>query len=112
NTVAIVGGTGICTGSVIARNAVLTAQHCHCDGVNKQVYVGSEFDDSQPLIRVVRSEPMRRCEDPQSSPADTAVLFIDGEFPASVEIARFATPALIDNARTVRAVGFGRTENG
>lgn len=112
NTVAIVGGSGICTGTVIARNAVLTAQHCHCGGVNRQVYVGHEFDDTGPLFRIVRSEPMRRCNDPGSNPADAAVMFIDGAFPDSVVPARLAAPAQIDNARIVRAVGFGRTETG
>jgi len=57
NTVVITGSSGLCTGTAISRNAILTAQHCHCDGVNQFVGIGSHYDDQHPGIPVSKAFP-------------------------------------------------------
>src|SRR6202008_4095584 len=52
DTVAIMGNGGICTGTVIAPNAVLTAAHCYCEGVSDQVYVGQNINNPSTAVKV------------------------------------------------------------
>jgi hypothetical protein len=112
NTVVVTGGSGLCSGTVIAKNAVLTAQHCHCDGVNQFVATGSTFDGQHPGIPIAKSTPMKKCDQPVSAEADVALLILRDDLDASVVPATFASSARIDNARSVRLVGFGRDTNG
>jgi secreted trypsin-like serine protease len=107
-----VGGTGLCTGTVVGPKAVLTAQHCYCDHVDKKAWVTNFFDDSAPGYEIAEGHPMRQCGDPQSTAADVALLITRTPFDASVTPAVFASKDMIDHARLVRAVGFGKTDRG
>jgi len=111
NTVVITGNSGLCTGTAISKNVVITAQHCHCDGVNQFVGVGTHYDDQHPGIRVARSVPMKKCDKPVSAQADIALLILEQDFEASVIPATLASQSLIDHATQVRVVGFGRDEH-
>jgi Trypsin len=112
NTVVVSGPSGLCSGTAIARNAVLTAQHCHCDGVNRFVAIGSTFDGLHPGIAVAQSVPMKNCDQPVTAAADVALLILKSNLDPSVVPATFASSALIDSAKTVRVVGFGKDSNG
>jgi Trypsin len=112
NTVVISGGSGLCSGTAIARNAVLTAQHCHCDGVNQFVAVGPAFDGLHPGIPIRKSTPMKKCDQPVSAEADVALLILRDDLDVSVTPAIFASTVLIDSAQSVRVVGFGRDSSG
>lgn len=112
NTVAVSGATALCTGTVVSKNAVITAQHCYCDGATKQIFIGADMLQPGMTYKVSRAIPMRSCDAPISREADVALLFVDTPFPSSVVPAKFASTADIDSSKTLRAVGFGRTETG
>jgi len=113
STVAITGLTGeLCTGTLISNRAVLTAQHCHCEGANAQVSFGSVFDPSKSGIKVLRSVPMKACDRQISEAADVAVLILDRDADPSITPATLASTRSIDGAIVVRVVGFGIDQNG
>ncbi len=111
NTVVITGNSAICSGTIIAKNAVLTAQHCHCGGVNQFVGIGTHYDDQNPGIQVLRSIPMKSCDQAVSAQADVALLILKQNVDASVLPATLASPVMIDRATQVRVVGFGADEH-
>ncbi|VWD42646.1 S1 family peptidase [Burkholderia contaminans] len=110
NTVALTG-KGLCTGVVVGKSAVLTAQHCICDGATESVFVGSDTLGNGDEYRVKSTAVMKACGSPQATIADVGLVFMERDFPDRIEPARIAPPAEIDNATTLRAVGFGRTED-
>jgi hypothetical protein len=114
NTVAVTDGTALCTGTVIARNAVLTAQHCFCAGMAKSIYIGNVLDGLHaPYANVTSGKSMKPCSSVVTDPADVAILFVSREFDPRVIIpAVLASKGMIDGAKVVRAVGFGETETG
>jgi hypothetical protein len=112
NTVVVTGHSGLCTGTAVAPNAVITAQHCHCGGTNEFVAVGSIFDGQRPGIRVSRSIPMKACDQPTSKEADIALLILSANLDPSVVPASLASKSLIDKAKSIRVVGFGRDDSG
>jgi len=114
NTVVLTGGTNLCTGVVIAPNVIITAQHCYCAGMT-QAQVGNIYNPSAPQIAIAHGVPMKPCgtSTPVSEAADVALLFTATDFdPTSVPPARLATDAIIAQAQSVRAVGFGLTQTG
>jgi Trypsin len=124
NTVAVISGTTICTGTVVAKNAVVTAEHCYCPRVDKssglydgKVFVGYSYVDgvqtSTYKISISRKPiPRRACDAPPSTEADIVLMFTEQDLPANVVPAVLASKATIDQATIVRAVGFGWTQTG
>jgi len=110
NTVVVRGGTSLCSGVVVGRRAILTAQHCFCAGVDEDVYVGSAYSDQAIPYKVARGVAMKACTSPVTAAADIAVLFMQTPFDANVLPAPFAPTQMIDATKVVRAVGFGLTE--
>ncbi|HEY7497715.1 MAG TPA: trypsin-like serine protease [Vicinamibacterales bacterium] len=106
DTVAITGNNRICTGTVIANNAVLTAAHCFCQKVSETVHFGDVINTT--TVGVASGFAMIDCSAPLGQ-GDVAVLMLSK--PVTVTPRRFAADALFANASTGRAVGFGRTEN-
>lgn len=110
NTVALTG-KGLCTGVVIGKSAVLTAQHCICDGATESVFVGADMLGNGDEYRVKSTAVMKTCGSPRATMADVGLVFMENAFPDGIEPTRIAAPAEINNATTLRAVGFGRTED-
>ena len=108
DTVAITGNGGICTGTVIAGNAVLTAAHCFCHGVKTTVHVGDSLGTATANVTVARGTAMIQCTDDLLL-GDVAVLMLDQALPVAPR--RFAHDSLLATATVARAVGYGRTEN-
>jgi hypothetical protein len=108
DTVAITGNGGLCTGTIISANAVLTAAHCFCRGVKETVYVGDTIGNATTKVGVSTSSGMVGCTEDLAH-GDVAVLFVTR--PLTVTPRRFAHESLIASARIGRAVGFGLTEN-
>ncbi len=110
NTVAL-SGKGLCTGVVVGKNAVLTAQHCICDGATESVFVGADILGNGDEYKVKSTAVMKACGSPKASMADVGIIFTENAFRDPVEPAKMASPTQIDRATTLRAVGFGRTED-
>jgi hypothetical protein len=107
-TALVEGRRGYCTGILIAKDAVLTAAHCACDGISRSVSFGRSPDGS--IGALVKGAPviLGSCSD-LSNPPDLALLFLRTPMAAPVVPWKFATSAQIDQASTARVVGYGRT---
>lgn len=106
-TVAVYGNGGLCSGTLIAPNAVLTAQHCPCAGVDEHVAFGLDWQKPSAVYDVVKNETMAACG-ASNAGQDVALLFLD-------KVAAVAPAKLLASASTVplvdvRAVGYGLTE--
>ncbi|KUZ01952.1 hypothetical protein WS50_09025 [Burkholderia territorii] len=110
NTVAL-SGKGLCTGIVVGRNAILTAQHCVCDGATESAFVGADMLGNGDEYAIKSTAVMKACGSPKANMADVGIVFTEKPFSDQVEPARMASAIEIDQAATLRAVGFGRTED-
>jgi hypothetical protein len=108
DTVAITGNGGLCTGTIIAANAVLTAAHCFCGGVSERVHIGDMITGSVVTATVSGGRSMIQCTDDLKN-GDIAVLTLSQ--PVTVTPRALADDPLITAATAARAVGFGRTED-
>lgn len=110
DVVAVLGNQRICTGTLVTPNVVLTAAHCHYNGVTATVVFGNDAFATDPpprTIEVDRSIPLAPRED--LGRGDLALLFLK-ESVTDIAPRQIARPEWISAARTVRAVGFGLTE--
>lgn len=106
------GEKSICSGTLIASNAVLTAKHCHCGGVNTKVYFGSNFRDAvaTDYVKVKSSIPYSKCSQKSSDGHDLAILVLERTIQGITPRA-FARGEWIDTARSGRIIGFGLSED-
>ena len=108
DTVAITGNGRLCTGTLIAANAVLTAAHCYCGGVSEQIYFGQAVNNAVNTVKVSGGKAMIQCTEDVKN-GDVAVLMLSA--PVAISPRTFAAEMLINGARVGRAVGFGTTAN-
>jgi hypothetical protein len=111
DAVAIVGNNGICSGTLVAPDKVLTAAHCYCDGVTSEVILGQSILSPSERIPVdlSASEVFRPCDEMRDlSEGDVALLKLSRA--ATIPPRRMTSLNVIRDAASVRAVGFGRTE--
>ena len=107
-TVAVLGSGGICTGTLIAPDVVLTAQHCGCGGVHDRVVFGDSLGNPLMEVRVDRHVEWVACSSDLKA-GDLALLFLADEVDITPQ--KLAPTEWIDNAQEAWAVGFGRTED-
>lgn len=116
-------GGRLCTGVLIAPNVVLTAGHCECEGINGRVKPGWSIRMQVRTFRVKQIDTRVRFACPRDGKVtndlvrgrDFAILFLDAPIPASVATPRrIASKDMVSprRLRSVRAVGFGRDEDG
>jgi hypothetical protein len=113
-SVAITGNNKLCSGTLIAANLVITAAHCYCAGVTKEVLFGTSIISPVSRIPVDEgaSESLTPCDklEKDLSSGDVAVLKLN----QSVSYTPRTISSLQDIklAGSVRAVGFGRSSAG
>ena len=61
DTVAVLGNGELCTGTIIADDAVLTAAHCYCKGIKNQVLTGEQITAPVQTIDVMAGTSMIAC---------------------------------------------------
>lgn len=106
--VAVISGCGGCTGTLIAKNVVVTAGHCECDnGDASRVFVGNDTDKENEgkWINVAKQVPH-----PQPVKNDLMLLVLESEI-TDVQPRKIAPSDMIDKATNARVVGFGNTNS-
>jgi hypothetical protein len=100
-------GSWCCTGTLVARNVVVTAGHC--EGVcSARIFIGHNINMAGEIVSVSRA--VRHPEyNMGGKHNDITVLILDRDV-TTVKPRKFAKTNQIDKATSVRAVGFGNTD--
>lgn len=97
-----------CTGTLIARNVVLTAAHCVLGGCADRVYFGN--NSNQPgKGRIIQALALKHPDYNQFTSRNDVALLILAEAVNDVKPCKIATSAEIDGAFYLRLAGFGYT---
>lgn len=96
-----------CTGTLIAKNAVLTAGHCHCEMNALRIFVGNNIEGEGEMFKVARQVP--HPEYHTANVNDLMVIVLESEI-TNVPPRKIAPSEMIDKATYVSAVGFGNTD--
>jgi len=98
-----------CTGVLIARNAVLTANHCL--GALDRIQVGFDVTQSDPTRQIEFDKTVTPscAQTPQGVPLDLCLALLKKDVPQVwiTDAAPIAAPAVVDAATDVFIVGFG-----
>jgi len=108
-----VGSTGgyCCTGTLIRKNAVLTAGHCFpCVRVNTKVFIGQDISRPQDGTVCTAKEVIRHRDYGQGGKHNDLCLIILDKDVEKVTPREIATAQEIAAASWVRAVGYGTTD--
>jgi trypsin len=100
-----------CTGTLVARNVVVTAGHCH-GGCSDRIFIGPRLGGPGEIVRA--SNAVRHPDFDDSDPTgvviknDLTVLILERDV-TSVQPRKMATSDMINAATSVRAVGYGNS---
>lgn len=96
-----------CTGTLVARNVVVTAGHCQ-GGCSARIFIGQNVNAGGEIVSVAKAvrHPKYNMGGKHN---DLTVLILDRDV-TTVRPRKLAKTAQIDKAVSVRAVGFGNTD--
>ncbi|HVG34694.1 MAG TPA: trypsin-like serine protease [Pyrinomonadaceae bacterium] len=96
-----------CTGTLVARNVVVTAGHCR-GGCSSRVFIGTNVALPGEIINVASA--VRHPQYGQGGKHnDLTVLILERDV-TSVSPRKIATSAMVNNVTSVRVVGYGNTD--
>ncbi|MDA0182952.1 serine protease [Solirubrobacter phytolaccae] len=102
-------GAWCCTGTVVARNVVVTAGHCWAGGCAARVFLGDDVTrEAEGRVVKVRHPAPHPKYDPSDPLQDIAVLILEEDL--DVAPRPLATAGMIEAAATVRLAGYGNTD--
>ncbi len=96
-----------CTGTLIAKNVVLTAGHCQ-GGCSSRIFIGTNVNAGGEIVDVLNA--VRHPDYNKSGLHNDITVLILKRDVVTIKPRKFATAAIIDKAASVRAVGFGNTD--
>lgn len=104
-----VGSAGgwCCTGTLVARNVVVTAGHCR-GGCSSRIFIGKNVALPGEIVNVA-SAVRHPAYGQGGKHNDLAVLILARDV-TSVNPRRIATSAMVNNVTSVRVVGYGNTD--
>lgn len=107
-------GQGLCSGTIIEKNVVLTAAHCFADGATGAVVIfGTDVEKSQiylPVDRVIVHPEFAPKAEGEGGWNDLTLVHFVGDAPTTSKIAPFLTDASsVKKGLTGIAAGFGNT---
>ena len=118
DVVLIAGNNALCTGTLIDPLHVISAAHCFCGGVSHEVSVGTGLLDvaARAEVDLDKSRTHIDCDKltdqtvaANVGKGDIALLTLKTPL-SGVTVRRIASEDFVRAAASVRAVGFGRTE--
>ena len=119
DVVLVSGNGGLCTGTLVDPLHVVTAAHCYCGGISHEVAVGTSLLDVTTRAEVDAEKSKSHIDCDQMTPKNVAANVGKGDIALltlktalnGVTLRKIATEPVIRAAASVRAVGFGKTED-
>ena len=100
-------GGWCCTGTLVARNVVVTAGHCR-GGCSSRIFIGTNVDLPGEVVNVASA--VRHPKYGQGGKHNDLSVLILAQDVTSVKPRKIATSSMVNNVTSVRVVGYGNTD--
>jgi hypothetical protein len=100
-------GRWCCTGTLVARNVVVTAGHCQ-GGCSSRIFIGKNVALPGEIVEVANA--VRHPQYGQGGKHHDLTVLILKRDVTSVSPRKIATSAMVNNVTSVRVVGYGNTD--